>query len=109
MLKKTVDFRNGAIESNDSEAVVRDVQYQVLAHNGQTHEAEITTGIDPRRSADIDAGETGAIVSPLIPSDKSCNFPVFIHSSSERGRVKAPCIPTRLHDGGVNGLGFRDG
>ena len=39
---------------------------QVLAHDGQTDEAEITTGIDPRKSADIDAGETGATVSASI-------------------------------------------
>lgn len=48
--------------------MVGDVQDQVLTHNGQTNEAEITTGNDPRGSADIDAGQTGATVSPWVQS-----------------------------------------
>ena len=40
------------------------IQNQILAHDGQTDEAEISTGVDPRRSADIDAGKTGAIGQP---------------------------------------------
>ena len=44
------------------------VHDQVLAHDGQTNEAEITTVTDLRRSADVDAGKTGAIVSQPISS-----------------------------------------
>ena len=39
-----------------------------MTHNGQTDEAEVTTGSDPRGSADIDAGQTGATVSPEFSS-----------------------------------------
>lgn len=46
--------------------MVGSVQNQVLAHDGQTDEAEISTGNMMHRSADIDAGETGAIVSDII-------------------------------------------
>lgn len=48
--------------------MVGDIQDQVLTHDCQTNEAEITTGNDPRGSADIDAGQTGATVSPWIQS-----------------------------------------
>lgn len=48
--------------------MIRDIQEQILTHNGQTDEAEITTRSDPRRSADIDAGQTGATVSPEFSS-----------------------------------------
>lgn len=43
--------------------MISSVEDQVLAHNGQTDEAEISTGNNVRRCADIDAGETGTIVS----------------------------------------------
>ena len=43
--------------------MVGSVQDQVLAHNGQTNEAKISTGFGLRRSADIDAGETRTMVS----------------------------------------------
>lgn len=48
--------------------MVGNVQDQVLTHDGQTNKAEVSTGDDPRRSADIDAGQTGATVSPWVPS-----------------------------------------
>lgn len=66
ILEKTVHFGCSPIESHYRELVVRNVQYQVLTHDSETDEAEITTRVDPRLSADIDAGETGAIVSLLI-------------------------------------------
>ena len=62
ILKKPVDFRDRPIESNDCEAMVGGVHYQVLAHNGQADEAKIST-VNSRRSADIDASETSAEVS----------------------------------------------
>lgn len=68
VLEKTVNLCNSTVESHDLEFVVRNVHDQVLAHNGQTDEAEISTGSDPRRSADIDAGKTGAIVSSWLSS-----------------------------------------
>jgi hypothetical protein len=43
--------------------VVRSVQDEVLAHDGQTNEAKISTGFRLRRSTDIDAGETRTTVS----------------------------------------------
>ena len=64
IFQETIDLGYSAIEHHDRELVVGDVHDQVLTHDGQTDEAKITTGCDPRRSADIDAGETGATVSP---------------------------------------------
>ena len=46
--------------------MVGNVHDQVLAHNGQTDETEVTTESDPRWSADIDAGKTCARVSHLF-------------------------------------------
>ena len=43
--------------------MVRSVQDQVLAHDGQTNKAKISTGFRLRRSTDIDAGETRTVVS----------------------------------------------
>ena len=48
--------------------MIGSIHDQVLAHNGQTNKAKITTWNNARRSPDIDAGETGATVSPLILS-----------------------------------------
>lgn len=48
--------------------MIGNIQEQVLTHDGQTDEAEITTGSNPRWSADIDAGQTGATVSPEFSS-----------------------------------------
>lgn len=64
--QKMVDFGDRPIEGYDSEAMVCSIHDQVLAHDSQTDEAEVTTGIRPRRSADIDAGQTGATVSQSI-------------------------------------------
>ena len=63
VLQEAVNLGGGTVVSANGESVISDVQDQVLAHNGQTNEAEISTGSKVRRSADIDAGETGAIVS----------------------------------------------
>lgn len=63
VLQETVNLRGCTVVSANGESVISDVQDQVLAHNGQTDEAEISTRNKVRRSADIDAGETGAIVS----------------------------------------------
>ena len=55
--------------------MVGNIHDQVLTHHGQTDETEVTTGIDPRWSADIDAGKTCARVSQLAiniaPSGKN--------------------------------------
>jgi len=66
IIYEVIDLGHRPIKSYHREAMVRSVQNQVLAHDGQTDEAEITTGIRSRMSADIDAGKTGATVSPLI-------------------------------------------
>ena len=62
--QKTVDLGHRAVKHHNGKFVVGNVHDQVLTHDGQTYEAEVTTGNDPRGSADIDAGETGATVSP---------------------------------------------
>lgn len=46
--------------------MISSVENQVLAHDGQTDEAEISTGNGVHRSADINAGETGTIVSDRV-------------------------------------------
>lgn len=66
IVEETVNLGGGTVESANGESVIGSVQNQVLAHDGQTDEAEISTRNMMRRSADIDAGETGAIVSDII-------------------------------------------
>lgn len=73
VLKKLVDLGNGAVEGTDLESMVSNIHDQVLAHDGQTNEAHICTGGHPRRSADIDAGETGAAVSSRTSSERLNN------------------------------------
>lgn len=81
MCKKPVDLRYGAIKYYNSEAVICHIHDQILAHDGQADEAEISTRFGLRRSADINAGETGAIVSSLVWSEK---FQVFEVSRREK-------------------------
>jgi hypothetical protein len=57
ILDEAVDLRDGTIEGNDGEAMVGDIHDQVLAHNGQTNEAKISTRFRLRRCTDIDAGQ----------------------------------------------------
>lgn len=64
--KKAVDLQYGTIEDCDGELVIGHIQDQILAHDGQPDESKISTGFDPRWSADIHAGQTGATVSLLI-------------------------------------------
>jgi hypothetical protein len=64
VFKKAIDFAKGPIMNDDRVTMIGNVQDQVLTHDGQTDEAEIRTGVDPRWSADIHAGKTGAAVSP---------------------------------------------
>lgn len=67
--QEAINFGHCAVVSDHGESVVGSVQDQVLAHDGQTDEAEITTRGRPRRSADINAGQARAEVSQLIMSD----------------------------------------
>ena len=55
---EVIDFRDGSIEANDLEAMVCSVHDQVLAHNGQTNEAKISTRLRLRYCTDIDAGQS---------------------------------------------------
>lgn len=64
--KEAVNLGGGTVVGADGETVISNVEDQVLAHNGQTDEAEISTGSRVRRSADINAGETGTIVSDRV-------------------------------------------
>ena len=73
IVHETIDLGYCTVESHDVELfVIGNVQEQVLAHDSQTDEAEITTASDPRRSADIDAGQTGATVSSEFSSILFC-------------------------------------
>ena len=63
ILEESIDLCHGTIEGHDSELVVCNVHDQVLTHDGQTDKTKVTTGSDPRGSADIDAGKTCARVS----------------------------------------------
>jgi len=58
-----VDLGDRTVEGHDGVSFISDVQDQVLAHDGQTNEAKITTRDDARRCADIDAGKSRAVVS----------------------------------------------
>lgn len=64
--KKTVNLFHSTIENRDDKFMICRIQYQILAHYGQADKAEISSRVDPRWSADINAGKTGAVVSPLI-------------------------------------------
>lgn len=65
--QEAVNLGGCAVVGADSETVISSVEDQVLAHDGQTDEAEISTRSRVRRSADINAGETGTIVSDRVP------------------------------------------
>lgn len=82
IFKKPIDLGRGAVEGDDREAMIGNVHDQVLTHDGQADQAEITTTVDPRRSADIDAGKTGATVSPLILSELSA--PRLVNKTKQR-------------------------
>ena len=41
---ETVHFRDGTIEADDLETVVGSIQDEILTHDGQADEAEISTG-----------------------------------------------------------------
>lgn len=61
--QKAVNFGNSSVEGYDSKPMIGSVQDQVLAHDGQTDKAKISTGLRLRWSADINAGETRTSVS----------------------------------------------
>lgn len=69
VLKEAVDLGGRAVVRADGETVIGSIEDQVLAHDGQTDEAEISTRQRTRRCADIDAGQAGATVScKILPS-----------------------------------------
>ena len=43
--------------------MIRGIHDQVLAHDSQTNQAHISTGLGQGRPADVDAGETRSTVS----------------------------------------------
>ena len=63
IVQETVHLGGGTVVGADGETVVGSVQDQVLTHDGQTDQTEVSTRQRTRRSADIDAGQTGASVS----------------------------------------------
>jgi len=79
ILEENIDLLHGAVEGNDGEAMVGGVQNEILAHNGQTNKAKISTGLRLRGGADIDAGQSRTAVSPkslsiacatMVPADR---------------------------------------
>lgn len=66
IFQETVNLGGSTVVSADGETVISTVEDQVLAHDGQTDQTEISTGGRMRRSADIDAGEAGAEVSAKV-------------------------------------------
>jgi hypothetical protein len=67
-----IDLGDRAVEGNDFEAMVGGVHDQVLAHDGQANEAEISTDGRWHRRADIDAGQSRSKVSQDIGSIQLC-------------------------------------
>lgn len=63
IFKEAVNLGGCAVVSANSETVIGDVHDQVLAHDGQTDQTEVSTRKRARRCADIDAGQAGAEVS----------------------------------------------
>lgn len=82
VLNEAVDFGDSTIEGNDFEAVVGGVHDEVLAHDGQANEAEISTGIWWHRRADIDAGQSRSTVSQALGS---IQLRIMCVSSTELG------------------------
>lgn len=73
ILEEAVDLGDGTVEGNNGEAVIRSVENQVLAHDSQADEAEITTRFSVR-SADIDAGQARTEVSMAQQEYESKNW-----------------------------------
>ena len=60
IFKEAVDLGDGSVEGNDSKVVISSVQDEILTHDGQADEAEISTGLRPRRQAGTEASQTCA-------------------------------------------------
>lgn len=73
VFQEVVDFRDRTVKGDDGESMIGDVQDQVLAHDGQTNEAKITTRDISRSSADIDAGKSRAVVSKSSSVSRQMN------------------------------------
>ena len=79
IVKETVDLGGGTVVGANSVTLVGGVKDQILAHDGQTDQTEISTGQRTRWSADIDAGETSAFVS--------CQFS-NVNKTGRKGQLK---------------------
>lgn len=64
--EESVNLGDGTVEGHDSEAVVSNVENQVLAHDGQTDETEVSTGFRLRRKTGSNAGQARTVVSPTF-------------------------------------------
>lgn len=62
VLEKAIYFGDSAIEDDHSETMIGSIEDQVLTHDGQTDQTEVTTRLTVRR-ADIDAGQSRTEVS----------------------------------------------
>ena len=63
IFQEPINLGDCSVEGTDSEFMIRDVHDQVLAHNGQTDKAEVSTEDEARLSAGNDASMTSATVS----------------------------------------------
>lgn len=81
ILKEAVNFGDGSVEGHDSEAMISSVEDQVLAHDRQANETEITTGFGLRR-ADLEASQSRTKVSILF-----VNLGIFSKEKASRLRA----------------------
>lgn len=79
IVEETVDLSGGTVVGANGVTLVGGVEDQVLAHDGQTDQTEISTGQRTRWSADIDAGETSAFVSCQISN---------VNKTGRKGQLK---------------------
>lgn len=68
ILEETIDFGNRSVIRNDGETMIGRIENKILAHDGETDETKISTGLRLRRQASIDASQTRSTVSPDIQS-----------------------------------------
>ena len=70
--QEAVDLGGGTVVGTNSETVIGNIEDQILAHDGQTDKAEVSTRDGARRGADIDAGKTSAFVSNRVLLSIAC-------------------------------------
>jgi hypothetical protein len=69
--EEAIDLGNGAVVGHDGKSMIGGVQDEILAHDSQTDKAEVAARDRLCRSADMNAGKTGAEVSQLSRQSQS--------------------------------------